>query len=148
MGHDPPPRDRLLVALDRPGDRDLRGPSQVLQQPRRLALAVRDAELLADDPGDPVTGPDVPPEAVRLGTVPEEVGDQVELLGGQLGSHATPVGVGGERLRPAVSGGGQPLADRTCSGAESGGDVALEPSLLMQFQRPHPPPLPPVMRRR
>src|SRR3954447_1150796 len=86
---DPPPRDRLLVALNRPGNRDLRGPSQLLQQPRRLALAVRHAELLADDPGDPVTGPDVPPEAIRLGAVPEEVGDQAYLLGGQFGSDAT-----------------------------------------------------------
>src|SRR5690606_34080547 len=73
-----------LVALDRPGDRDLRGPSEVLQRPRCLTLAVRDAEFLADHPGDPVTGPEVAPEAVRLGAMPEEVGDQADLLGVNL----------------------------------------------------------------
>ena len=85
---DPPALDRLLVPLDGPGDGDLRGPSQSLEQARDLALAVRDAELLSDDPGDPVTGPDLAPEAIGLGAVPEEVGDQAELLGGELGRRA------------------------------------------------------------
>src|SRR5512143_1828405 len=67
---DTPPRDRPLVPLDGAGDRNLGGPSQALQQARHLAVAVRDIELLPDDAGDPSTGPDVPPEAVRLGAVP------------------------------------------------------------------------------
>ena len=52
---DPPALDRLFVPLDGPGDRDLRGPSQSLEQARHLALAVRDAELLVEDSGDPLT---------------------------------------------------------------------------------------------
>ena len=133
--------------LDRPGDRDLRAPSQILEQPRDLALAVGDAELLLDDPGHPAAGPQVAAEAVCLGTVPEEIGDQAQLVGGQLGSHASLVGVRGERLRPALPSGSHPLADGAFGGAESGGDVSLEPALPMEFQRSHPPPLPPVVRR-
>ena len=76
------------------------GSIQVLEQPRHLALAVCDAELLLDDTSDPAAGPEAPPKAISLGTVPEEIGDQTHLVGGQLGSHASPVGVRGERSGP------------------------------------------------
>src|SRR5262249_37800965 len=62
-----PTGDGFLVPLDGAGDRDLRGPSQSLEQPRYLALAVRDVEFLPEHTGDPATGPDVPPEAIGLG---------------------------------------------------------------------------------
>src|SRR5512135_3741871 len=141
----PPSSDRLLVPLDRASDGDLRGPSQALEQARHLTRAVRDAELLADDPGDPLTGPDVPPEAVGLGPMPEEVGDQAKLLGGELGGRARG-GVRAERVRTAAAGGGQPPADGPLGGVERERDLALLPALSRQIQRPHPPPLPPVMR--
>ena len=86
---DPPALDRLFIPLDRSGDGDLRGPSQSLEQARHLALAVRDPELLGEDPGDPLTGPDLSPEAVRLRAMPEEVGDQVHctLLSAHLAAN-------------------------------------------------------------
>ncbi len=132
---DPPAPDRLLVPLDRPGDGDLRGPSQALEQPRHLALAVRDAELLAEDSGDPLTGPDVAAEAVGLGAMPEEVGDQPELLGGELGGRAR-AGVRAERLRTAAAGGGEPTTDGTLRGVEGDRDVALLPALSREIPVP------------
>src|SRR4029077_10678447 len=144
-GFDPPPLDPLLVPLDRASDGDLRRPSQSLEQARHLALAVRDAELFGKDPGDPQTGPDVSTEAVGLGTMPEEVGDQPRLLGGELGDPARG-GVGEEGLRAVTSGGGEPTTDGAFRSVEGESAGALAPALLREIQCPHPPPLSPVMR--
>lgn len=141
---DPPPRDRLLIPLDRAGDRDLRSPTEALQQSRDLALAVRDVELLTDHPGDPATGPDVAPEAVSLGAMPEEIRDQTDLLGGQPGGDAPMVEMRGEGFTPTPPSRSQPSADATLACPESGGDVVLSPSLLMEFPRPQSPPFRPV----
>src|SRR5512135_1295890 len=118
---DPPAWDRLLITLDCPGDRDLRGPAQTLEQTRDLALAGGDAELLREDAGDPLTGPDVAPKTVGLGAVPEEIGDETELLGGQLGFRPR-TRVSQQRLRTIAAGGGQPLTDRPPRDPESGCD--------------------------
>jgi hypothetical protein len=128
-----PSRDRLLVPLDRAGDRDLGRPADVLQESRDLALAVRDAEFLADHPGDPATGPDVAPESIRLGAMPEEIRDQPDLLGAQPGGDAPAVEMGGEGFTPTPPCGCKPSADRPFRRSESGGDTALSPTLLMEF---------------
>src|SRR5207249_45781 len=105
------------------------------------------AELLVEDPGDPFTGPDIAPEAIRLGPVPEEIREEAELLGGEPAKRARR-GVGVECLRPAAAGGGEPTTDGTLGGIESGCDVALLPALLREIPGPHPSPLPPVVRLR
>jgi len=46
-----------------------------------MALVVRDPELLLDHLGDAGTGPDLAPEPVSLGTMPEEFGDKPLLAG-------------------------------------------------------------------
>src|SRR5262249_37923672 len=71
--------------------------------------------------------------------------DQALLLGGKSWSRAGG-GVVPERLRTVLAGTGEPTADRLFSGPESRSDVALIPALLLQFQRPQPPPLMPVLR--
>ena len=128
---DPPPLDGFFVPLDRPGDRDLRSPSQVLEQARYLALAVRDAELLVNGPGDTLTGPDVSPKAVGLRSVPEEVGDQPELFGCELGDRARG-GMGAESFWPTPSCSGGPTTNRGLGGIEGGCDVALLPALSLE----------------
>src|SRR5262249_1935748 len=145
----PPALDGLLVALDGPGDGDLRGPVQSLEEARHLTAAVPDVEFLPEDAGDPITGPDLAREAVGLGArrgeavglgaVPEEVGEQAELLGSELGASA---GARTSAQGLALPGprGGQPLADGTFGGAEDGGDLALRTALLLEIQGPHPPP--------
>jgi hypothetical protein len=75
-----PPLDRLLIPLDRSCDGDLRSPSDPFEQPRHLALAGGDAEFLVEDAGDSFASPDIAPEAVGLGPVPEEIRDETKLL--------------------------------------------------------------------
>jgi hypothetical protein len=133
--------------LDRSGDGDLRRPSDPLEQPRYLALAVGGAELFVEDPGDPFTGPDLAAEAIGLGAMPEEVREEKELLGGEPAERPRR-GVGAECLRPAVAGGGEPTTDGALGDIESGRDVALLPALLRELPGPHPSPLPPVVRLR
>src|SRR5579864_1496130 len=79
-----PADDGILVPLDGPRNGHLRGPAEVFQDPRYLALAVEDPELLLQHLGDTGAGPNVTPEAVRLRAVPEEVGNQAALLVAEL----------------------------------------------------------------
>ena len=64
-----------------------------------------------------------------------------ESLGGRPGT-----GPGPQGLRAAVAGAGEPTADGHLGDAQGLGDVALRPALLLQVQRPQPPPLAPVTR--
>src|SRR5207244_12035376 len=70
-----PALDGLLIPLDGPGDGDLGGPPKSLEDARHLTAAIPDAEFLPEDTGDPITSPDLAREALRLGAVPEEIGD-------------------------------------------------------------------------
>ena len=110
-----------------------------------MALVVADAELLLDDRGDAGAGPDLASEAVGLRPVPEELRDQPLLGVGQLGRAARP-GPGEQGLGAAVAGACQPAADGLLADAQRLGDVPLIPALLLQVQRPQPPPLTPVSR--
>ena len=131
--------------MDGSRDGDLRCPSQLLEDAGHLAPAIRDAEFLPEDVGDPITGPDFAREAIRLGAVPEEVGDQADLLGSEFGT-GTRARVSEEGIAPTGSRGGQPLADGALGDAQSGRDVALLPALVLEVQGLHTPPLPPVVR--
>ena len=79
--------------------------------------------------------------------MPEEVGDQTDLLSSQLGGPAAVAQVGEDSVGSAAPSGGQPLANGTLGDTESSRDVALLPAQMLELQRPHPPPLPPVMNR-
>ncbi len=142
---DSPALDGLFIALDGPGDGDLRGPVESLEEARDLTAAVPDVEFLPEAAGDPIAGPDLARVAIGLGAVPEQVGDQAELLGSELGARP------GARMRAeglALPGprGGQPLTDGPLGDAQGDGDVALLPALVSEVQGLHAPPLPPVVR--
>ena len=138
-----PALDGLLVPLDGPPDRHLGRPVQLLEQPADVALVVADAELLLDDLGDAGAGPDLAAEAVGLRPVPEELRDQPLLLRQSVGGRGPGRG-GNEGPRDRLVGGGEPPADGWFGDAQSLGDVPLRPALLLQAQRPQPPPLLPV----
>src|SRR5262249_22855217 len=142
---DAPAPDRFLVPLDGASDRHLGRPAQLLEQTPDVTFVVADAELFLDDQGDAGARPDLSAEAVGLRPVPEELRDQALLLGGKSWSRAGG-GVVPERLRTVLAGTGEPTADRLFSGPESRSDVALIPALLLQFQRPQPPPRTPILR--
>src|SRR5580704_5838051 len=54
-----PMSDRLLIALDGAGNRDLWGPSQIFEQARNLALAVGDFKLLGEHSGNALASPEI-----------------------------------------------------------------------------------------
>src|SRR5205823_4272474 len=141
-----PALDRLLVTLDGPGDGDLGRPADFLEDTGDVMLVVIDAKLLLDDLTDPIARPQVAAEAVCLGTVPEEVGDQIPLAREQFPRRAA-AQAPAEGVRTAFCGGTQPLTDSRSANAQGGGDVGLRPAVLAQLPRTHPPPLPPVLRR-
>src|SRR5262249_47466686 len=76
-----PALDRRLAARDGPPDRYLGRPAEFLEPAGAMALVVGDPELLLTHLGDAGTGPDLTPEPVSLGTMPEELGDQPALKG-------------------------------------------------------------------
>ena len=76
-----PAPDGFLVPLDSSPDRHLRRPLQFPEQPADVVLVVADAELLLDHLGDAGTGPHLASEAVSLRTMPEELRDQMLLIG-------------------------------------------------------------------
>jgi hypothetical protein len=59
--------------------------------------------------------------------VPEEVGDQTELFGGELGDRARG-GMGAENFWPTPSCSGEPTTNCGLGGIEGGCDVALLPA--------------------
>src|SRR4029079_1100696 len=114
---DSPALDGLLIALDGPGDGDLGGPVESLEDARDLTTAVPDVEFLPEDASDSIASPDLARVAIGLGAVPEQVGDQAELVGSELGARP------GARMRAeglALPGprGGEPLTDGPLGGAQ------------------------------
>ncbi len=115
-----------------------------LEDARDLTAAIPDGEFLPKDAGDPIASPDRARETIRLGAMPEEIGEQADLLGSELkarsGARMSAEGIA--LPRPC---GGHPLTDSTLTDAENCGDLALSTTLLLEIQRPHSPPLPPVV---
>jgi hypothetical protein len=89
-----------------------------------MARVVGDAKLQPNDRGNPSAGPDLPSKAIGFGAAVQEVGQAVQLRGSQAtwgaGWRSVP-----ERLRTALVGACQPLADGPFADAHSLGDVAL-----------------------
>src|SRR4029453_5509825 len=123
-----PALDGLLIALEGPGDGDLGCPVKSLEDARHLTAAIPDAEFLPEDAGDPITSPDLAREAISLGAMPEEIGDQADRLGSEFGA---PAGTWASQEVPALprARGGQPLTDGPLGDAQSDGDLALLPTL-------------------
>src|SRR5262249_20699755 len=122
-----------------------RSPVEFAEQARHLALAVRDTEFLLDDPSDTGTRPDFAPEPISLRAMPQELRELAPLGRRQLGDRARGrAGEQGRRCVPLCR--RQPPTDGPFRDAEGGGDVALLPTLLLQVQGSHPPPLLPIMR--
>src|SRR5207244_10146399 len=126
-------------------DGQLGRPAQFLEELGDMVLVVQDAEFLLDDQGDAGAGPDLASEAVSLRAVPEELRKEVLLLAGQAGWTARR-GPRSQRLRTAVGRAGEPAADGLLADTQSSSDGPLPPALLLQVQRPKPPPLAPVVR--
>ena len=68
--------------------------------------------------------------------MPEEVGDQTDLLSSQLGGPAAMAQVGEDSVGSAAPSGGQPLANGTVRDTESGRDVALLPAQMLESPVP------------
>src|ERR1051325_4901249 len=141
-----PPSDGFLVALDGAGDGDLGRPANLLEDTGDVMLVVIDAKLLLDNLTHPSADPEIAAEAVGLRTVPEEVSNQLPLAGEQF-SRRPDAQVTAEGVGTTFSTGAQPLTHSRSANAQSGGDLALGPALLVQLPGTHPPPLPPVLRR-
>src|SRR5436305_1757300 len=109
-----------------------------------MVLVVVDTKLRLDDSGDAGASPDLTVEAVGLRAVPKELRDQL-LLGGRELGRAARRGPCQECLGAGVTGGGEPTTDGLLGDAQGIADVALTPALLLQEQRPQPPPLAPVI---
>src|SRR5205809_1741440 len=123
LGH--PTRDGPLVTLHRPACGPQKAVAQpVAQQLPDVAAMVGDAGQPLDHDGDTVKGPVVGVEAMRAGTLPERLVDQVQSLGGQ------PWGVPGraaacQRLQPTLAPLGVPAADVLAGDPEGAGDFCL-----------------------
>jgi hypothetical protein len=109
-----------------------------------VALVVADAELLLDHLGNAGAGPDLAAEAIRLGAVPQEVGDEALLGRGELG-RVSGGRAGAERLGAAGAGAAHPAADRLLGDPEGLSDGPLRPAVLLQVQGPPPPPFAPIL---
>src|SRR5262249_52685406 len=123
----PPLVDGILVPLDGPRDGHLRRPAQRFEDPRYLALAEADAELLLEHPRPPPTGPDVTPEPVGFGAVPEEVRHQTPLLGAES-ARASVAGVRQQSLNTAGRRRLEPLADGTHGDPQCDRDLRWPPT--------------------
>src|SRR5207245_1509434 len=104
-----------------------------------------DAKLLRDDLGNSNAGPDLSAEAVRLSTMPQKIGYQPLLLGRQFGRMARS-GVGRQGFRSLRTGARKPPAYRCFRNAQGLGNESVIPTLLLQLQRPQPPPFAPASR--
>ena len=88
-----------------------------------MARVVGEAKFQPNHRGDPATGPDLPSKAIGFGAAVQECGQAVQLCGSQAtwgtGRRSVP-----ERLRAALAGACQPLADGPLADAQGLGDVA------------------------
>src|SRR5581483_6049039 len=141
-----PAPDGPLVPLEGPPDRHLRRPAQLLEEFADVALVVAGAELLLEHLCDAGAGPDLTAEAIGLGPVPEELGDQGLLRSGELG-RCPWAGASAQGLGPAFAGAGEPTADAHLGNAQGLGGVALGPAVLREGQGSKPPPFKAVSRK-
>jgi hypothetical protein len=92
----------------------LQTPAHRLEQATDMARVVGDATLQPNDRGDPSAGPDLCSKAIGFGAAVQECRQAVQLRGSQA-TWGTGWRSVTERLRTALAGACQPLADtRPC----------------------------------
>src|ERR1700677_2247169 len=128
----PPSRDDGFVALDRPRDRNLRCPTQILQHAGNVIPVVANPEFPLDNLGDPRTGPDITTEAIGFRSVPEKIRNLASLQKSQL-CGVTRRSMRPQRLCPSVLRYMNPLTDSAVGNTQSNGYVVLRPTLLLEF---------------
>ena len=139
-----PACDRLLVALNRTGDRNLRCPTQFLQQTRNVVFVVTDAEFPLDNLGDAVAGPHIAAKTIRLCSVPKQIWNQTFLCDRQLGRMPWR-GMRTQGVHAGALSLVNPLADRRRRNVQGVGDVMLSPTAPRQVPGSEASPLFPVM---
>jgi hypothetical protein len=70
--------------LDCPRDRNLRCPTQILQDAGNVIPVVANPKFPLDDLGNTGTGPDVATKTIGFGSMPEEIRNLVSLRNSQL----------------------------------------------------------------
>ena len=130
--------------LHRPSDRNLRCPTQLLQQTENVILVVANPEFPLDNLGHTNTGPDFATEAIGLRSVPEKIRDLAFLRRRQL-RRMTRRGMRPQRLGPADLSKKNPLADSSLGNTQSNGDIVLRPILLLEFPSTQTSPFFPVL---
>src|SRR5581483_5941307 len=104
-----------------------------------MTLVIGDAELQPNDSGDARTGPDIPPKAISLRSVPQELWDAGQLLGRQFRRTAGG-GVAVQRLGSRRFRDRQPSADGTLIDAKGGRDIDFQPAQFVQLKGSEPSP--------
>ena len=128
----------LLVSVGSSLDGYLRGPVQLLQQPRHMRLVGADAENLPHHRGHADAGPYLASESVRCCSVRQQVRNQLQLFLAQL-QRTTRPWLGTPRLVALGAHFGDPAADSRFRHTQSLGSLALFPSECFQFQSAFPP---------
>jgi hypothetical protein len=122
------------VALARPLGRLLQAPRYRFAQAADMDRMVRDAKRRGDDCGDVATGPHLTAKAMGFGAPVQQLGQTGQLVGGPpaRSPRGWPVV---ERLRPALAGAFQPLADSPLADAQGLGDLPLGPAFVVEGPR-------------
>ena len=116
---------QLPCTRDRPSDRNLRCPTQILQHAGNVIPVVANPEFPLDNLGDTGTGPDIATETIGFGSVPEKIRDLASLRNSQL-CGVTRRSMRPERLYPSVFTGMNPLANSDVGNAQSNGNRSEE----------------------
>ena len=141
----PPAFNSFLVPLDGAFDRHLRRPAQFSQQSTDMIFVVAHTEFFFDNSGDAGAGPNFAAKPISLRSVPEKLWNQI-LLGRRQLRRMARRGLGTQRFGPTFAGPRKPAADRFLRDTKGFSNVTLIPAVLLQVQRPQPPPLAPVVR--
>jgi hypothetical protein len=111
-----------------------------------MSPMIADSKLLLDHQSHPLRGPDLSSKTERFGSLRQQRRQLRPLLGTQFGLSPwrwlMPQGL--NSLRPGFL---EPLAHRSLTDSECGGDVLLFPSLFMQFPGTHPSSFAPIFGR-
>ena len=109
---------------------------------------ITDAQFAFDQRGDTLAGPQITAKAVRLGALPQPRHNLALLLDREPGLSAAGFALTQRFGTAPVADAAHPLAHRPGGHTEGSGDLALTPTLLMEFPGPQAPSFAPIRRRR
>src|SRR5262249_17512987 len=138
-----PVGDGYFVTLDGPRNRNLRRPSQLLENARHMIAVVSDAEFTGQNFNDTRTGPALSAKTIGCRPVPEKIRNPPFLFLGQLGMRS--MGPGQQGLPSRLAGARQPLAHRALGRSQGLGDVVFRPAMLEQVPSPKAAPFAPIV---